>query len=111
MIYGVTSVLFIEKCYSAIDYKVQNEILCLAEQKVKEVIISLKEWDCIKVKNYKDVGKTIEEWQKNGWRLHTYACTQYGIGGDANHYLLFEREKGKKIPPVEAAAAAAAGAS
>jgi hypothetical protein len=61
----------------------------------KEVVVRLKEWNCIKVRNCKDVGKTIEEWQKQGWDLHTYSCTQYGIGGDANHYLLFEREKSK----------------
>jgi len=52
----------------------------------------LKEWECVKVKKHEDIGKTIEEWQKNGWRLHTYSCTQVSIGADANHYLLFERE-------------------
>ena len=70
-------------------------------------MVRLKEWDCIKVGNHKDVAKTIEEWQKKGWDLHTFSCVQYGIGGDATHYLLFEREKGKKTPSsVEAAAAA-----
>jgi hypothetical protein len=34
----------------------------------KEVIVKLKEWQRAQVDNYKDVGKTIEEWQKNGWR-------------------------------------------
>jgi hypothetical protein len=37
-------------------------------------------------------GETIEEWQKNGWRLHTYTCAQAGMGEIINHYLLFERE-------------------
>jgi hypothetical protein len=75
-------------------------------------MVRLKEWNCVKVGRCDNVGKTIEEWQKNGWALHTYSCTQYGIGGSANHYLLFEREKDKKTPPpVEAAAAAAAAAA
>jgi hypothetical protein len=52
---------------------------------------SLKEFECVEVKRHKDVGKTIEEWQKNGWLLYTYACTQYGIGGDVHHHLLFEK--------------------
>ncbi len=60
-------------------------------ENVKEVITKLKEYDCIEVKHHKDVGKAIEQWQKNGWRLHTYNCTQYGIGGDVHHHLLFEK--------------------
>jgi len=55
------------------------------------VIVELKEYECVEVKDHKDVGKAIEQWQKNGWRLHTYACTQYGIGGDVHHHLLFEK--------------------
>jgi hypothetical protein len=51
----------------------------------------LKEWTCVQVGHHNDVGKTIEEWQKNGWRLHTYSCTQVSVGADANHFLLFER--------------------
>ena len=51
----------------------------------------MKIYECVEVKRHKDVGKTIDEWQKNGWHLHTYACTQYGIGGDAHHHLLFEK--------------------
>ena len=47
----------------------------------------MKEYECVEVKHHKDVGKTIEEWQKKGWRLHTYQ-----IGGLAvYHYLLFEK--------------------
>jgi hypothetical protein len=53
----------------------------------------LKEYECVQVKNYKDIGKTIEEWQKNGWHLHMYSCTQVGVGADAYHYLLFGRDK------------------
>ena len=56
--------------------------------------VRLKEWECIQVKSHKDVGKTIVEWQKNGWRLHTYQTAGMGAGPMAynvNHYLLFER--------------------
>jgi hypothetical protein len=53
----------------------------------------LKEYECIEVKHHKDVGKAIEQWQKNGWRLHTYTSTQYGIGGDVHHHLLFEKDE------------------
>jgi len=53
--------------------------------------VKLKEWECVLVDAYKDVGKTIKEWEKKGWRLHTYACAQYSPM-NVNHYLLFERE-------------------
>ena len=51
--------------------------------------VELKEYMCVEVKHHKDVGKKIEEWQKNGWRLHTYQVTGRDIW--INHYLLFER--------------------
>ena len=58
-----------------------------------EVIIKLKEYECVEVKHHSDVGRTIKEWQENGWRLHTYQAT--GTVGMAtafvNHYLLFEK--------------------
>jgi len=71
----------------------------------------LKEWECVKVGHHKDVGKTIEKWLNNGWRLHTYSCAQAGMGELINHYLLFEREKGKRIPSSAKAASAAAAAA
>jgi len=49
----------------------------------------LKEWECVEVGHHKNIGKTIEEWQKNGWRFHTYQATAYRT--DVNHYLLFEK--------------------
>ncbi len=55
----------------------------------REVIIELKEWECVQVGHHKDTGRTIEKWQKNGWRLHTYQATGYGT--DVKHYLLFEK--------------------
>ncbi len=51
----------------------------------------LKEWECIQVNHHKDIGKTVEEWQKNGWRLNTYTCAQMRPGLEILHYLLFER--------------------
>lgn len=55
----------------------------------------LKEYTCVEVKHHKDVGKTIEEYQKKGWHLNTYSTAGMGAGPMAynvNHYLLFERE-------------------
>jgi len=49
----------------------------------------LKEYECIQVGHHKDVGTTIKEWQKKGWRLYTYQATGYGM--DVKHYLLFEK--------------------
>jgi hypothetical protein len=46
----------------------------------------------VQVGHHKDVGKTIEEWEKNGWSLHTYCPAHFGIGAEVNHYLLFERK-------------------
>ena len=58
----------------------------------KGMIVKLKEYECVEVKHHKDVGRTIKEWQKNGWRLHTYACAGLSFGGGpVNHYLLFEK--------------------
>jgi len=54
----------------------------------------VKEWECVQVDDHTDVGRTIQEWQKNGWRLHTYQTAGMGAGPMAyrvNHYLLFER--------------------
>ena len=56
--------------------------------------VELKEWMCVEVKHHKDVGRTIEEWQRKGWRLYTYQVAGMGAGPMAynvNHYLLFER--------------------
>jgi hypothetical protein len=56
--------------------------------------LELKEWECIQVKNHRDVGKTIEKRQSNGWRLLTYQTAGMGAGPmsyKVNHYLLFEK--------------------
>jgi hypothetical protein len=61
----------------------------------KEGVTSkLKEYVCVEVEHHNEVGKIIEEWQKNGWRLHTYQAAGMGAGPMAykvNHYLLFEK--------------------
>jgi hypothetical protein len=54
------------------------------------VIDELKEWKCVQVGHHLDVAAVIEEWQKKGWRLHTYQAT--GSPTAVNHYLLFEKE-------------------
>jgi hypothetical protein len=55
-----------------------------------------KEYECVEIKHYQDVGKTIAEYQKNGWHLHSYQAA--GLSGGpvlsfVNHYLLFEKDK------------------
>jgi len=51
----------------------------------------LKEWMCVQVGDHKKVGETIDKFQRNGWRLHTYACAGIGAMMAINHYLLFEK--------------------
>jgi hypothetical protein len=45
----------------------------------------------VQVKHHEGVGKTIEEWERTGWRLYAYQAA--GMGGTidytVNHYLLF----------------------
>jgi len=56
----------------------------------------LKKYECVEVKHHKDIGKTIEKYQRNGWRLYTYQTAGMGAGPMAynvNHYLLFEMEE------------------
>ena len=60
--------------------------------------MSLKEWKCVVVGHHDNVGKAIEEWEKAGWRLHSYQTA--GMGGavnyTVNHYLLFVRQEEQK---------------
>ena len=44
----------------------------------------MKEYECVEVKHHKDVDKTIAEYQKNGWRLHTYQTA--GMGAEPMSY-------------------------
>jgi len=54
----------------------------------------MKKWICIQVIHHNDVGKTIEQYQKNGWHFNTYQATgTSSITSSVNHYLLFERNE------------------
>jgi hypothetical protein len=44
---------------------------------------------CVEVNHHNDIGRTIEEFQRNDWRLHTYQATGRDIW--IKHYLLFEK--------------------
>ena len=50
----------------------------------------MKEWICVQVGHHKNIGKVIEEHQREGWRLHTYQAQ--GSPTMVNHYLLFEKD-------------------
>ncbi|MCK5631080.1 hypothetical protein KAH85_00820 [Candidatus Bathyarchaeota archaeon] len=50
----------------------------------------MDEWICVQVSHHKDVAKTIQKFQKNGWSLHTYQVTGRDIW--ISHYLLFNKE-------------------
>jgi hypothetical protein len=52
----------------------------------------LKQWECILVGHHSNVGRTIEEFESKGWKLHTYSAAQLR-GSEINHYLLFEKVK------------------
>lgn len=56
----------------------------------------MKEYECVQVNHHKDVGKTIGEYEMQGWHLRTYQTAGMGAGPMAftvHHYLLFERNK------------------
>jgi hypothetical protein len=58
-------------------------------QSEEVVIVKLKEYECVQVSHHKDIGRTIMEWEKKGWRLHAYQAT--GTPTAVNHYLLFQK--------------------
>lgn len=49
----------------------------------------MKEYECVQVNHHKKIAETIQEYQVQGWTLHTYQAT--GQGTLITHYLLFER--------------------
>jgi len=49
----------------------------------------MKEYECVQISHHKDVGKTIAEWERNGWCLQSYAVA--GSPTAVNHYLLFKK--------------------
>jgi hypothetical protein len=50
-----------------------------------------RKWECIQLEHHKDIGRRIEEWESNGWTLHTYTTALFQSG--VNHYLLFFKEE------------------
>jgi hypothetical protein len=63
----------------------------------QESVKKMKEYICIEVKHHKDISKTLEEYQQQGWRLHTYqaTATMVGLAAIVSHYLLLEKDAGK----------------
>jgi hypothetical protein len=53
---------------------------------------SKRKWECVQLDHHKDIGRTIEMWESNGWLLFTYACAQLQNTA-INHYLLFMKEE------------------
>lgn len=56
----------------------------------------MKEYTCVQVSHHKKIGEVIEQYQKEGWRLHTYQAQ--GTPTLVNHYLLFERGEDEPEP-------------
>ena len=48
--------------------------------------------ECVLVGHHNNVGRTIEEFESKGWKLHTYSAAQLR-GSEINHYLLFEKDQ------------------
>ncbi len=59
----------------------------MGELSVKDIEF---EYVCVQVNHHKNIARVIAEYQKEGWRLHTY--TAAGDPNWVNHYLLFQRE-------------------
>ena len=53
----------------------------------------MKEYKCLAVGGIEEVGKTIEENEKDNWQLHTYQAGGIRNQGTEHHYLLFFRVK------------------
>jgi hypothetical protein len=54
----------------------------------------VKQYECVQVGHHKDLGPVTDEYQKDGWHLHTYQATMAASIATpvVNHYLLFEKE-------------------
>jgi hypothetical protein len=50
----------------------------------------MKEYLCIQVGHHKKIGRVLEEYQREGWQLHTYQAQ--GSPTMVNHYLLLEKD-------------------
>ncbi|MEO9295205.1 MAG: hypothetical protein ABI347_06365 [Nitrososphaera sp.] len=56
----------------------------------------MKRWHCVQVDHHERIGGTVEEFGKQGWRLHTYTTagpSSTFMGYTVNHYLLFEKDE------------------
>jgi len=57
--------------------------------------IKMKKYECVQVNHHKDIGATIDQYQQEGWHLHTYQATVSNaslLAPVVYHYLLFEKE-------------------
>ncbi|MCX6002885.1 MAG: hypothetical protein NTX46_00310 [Chloroflexi bacterium] len=52
----------------------------------------MKKWKCIQVHHHKNIGELIEEYQNDGWNLHTYQVTGDWLAWTAKHFLLFQKD-------------------
>lgn len=52
----------------------------------------MKEYLCVQVGHHKKIGHVLEDYQRDGWQLHTYQAQ--GSPTMVNHYLLLERDRG-----------------
>ena len=57
----------------------------------------MKQYERVQVNHHKDIAKTIEEWQKKGWQLHSYEAA--GSTTAISHYLLFEKDEWAEFFP------------
>ena len=67
----------------------------LRQKKKKEEKVDSRvkrRWECVQLGHHKEIGRTIEEWESNGWDLFTYTCAQFQNTA-INHYLLFVKEE------------------
>jgi hypothetical protein len=55
----------------------------------------MKEYLCVQVGHHKKIGRVLEEYQRDGWQLHTYQAQ--GSPTMVNHYLLLEKELETKV--------------
>jgi hypothetical protein len=57
----------------------------------------VKEYLCIELKHHKEIADTLEKYQEQGWRLHTYqaTATMVGLAPVVSHYLLVEKDAGR----------------
>ena len=63
----------------------------IAQFKVLLRWLELKEYDCVQIGHHKRVVELIEDYQKDGWHLHTYQAQSSPT--IVNHYLLVEWDR------------------